>query len=87
MCLSDLQLFDSSLKSLAPLKGEESPRRGEMSAKPTERGAELAADRLTEGMEKPDSRISRAFCYAAACSLQKVRGKNTNVSHKKTCAR
>ena len=37
-----------TLKFMAPLKGEDSPQRGEMSAQPTEWGVELSAQ-LTEG--------------------------------------
>ena len=36
------------IKFKAPLKGEDSPRRGEMSAQPTEWGVELARQRLRE---------------------------------------
>ncbi len=43
---------DAAIQLIAPLKGEDSPQRGEMSAQPTEWGVELSAQ-LTEGSFDP----------------------------------
>ena len=41
---------EPTIKFMAPLKGEDSPQRGEMSAQPTEWGVELAKPQvLSEG--------------------------------------